>query len=38
VAIIARWVAARRGMDEDALGNMLVAAYDATFGGATHGD
>ena len=31
VAITARWAAERRGVDPDALGDGLVAAYDATF-------
>lgn len=31
VAITARWVAERRGITEDQLGDGLVAAYDATF-------
>jgi TatD DNase family protein len=31
VAITARWAAARRGVGEEALGDALVAAYDATF-------
>lgn len=31
VAITARWVAERRGVPVDSLGNDLVAAYDATF-------
>jgi TatD DNase family protein len=31
VAITARWVAERRGVGEGALGDQLVAAYDATF-------
>ena len=31
VAITARWVAGRRGVEEDELGDGLVAAYDATF-------
>jgi TatD DNase family protein len=31
VAITARWVAERRGVGEDELGDSLVAAYDATF-------
>ena len=31
VAITARWVAERRGVGESALGDELVAAYDATF-------
>jgi TatD DNase family protein len=31
VAITARWVAERRGQDPEAIGDALVAAYDATF-------
>jgi Tat protein secretion system quality control protein TatD with DNase activity len=31
VETTARWVAEQRGEDVDALGDMLVAAYDATF-------
>jgi len=31
VAITARWAAALRGVGEDALGDALVTAYDATF-------
>ena len=40
VAITARWVAERRGVDEDGLagfGDGLVAAYDATFSRPRHG-
>jgi TatD DNase family protein len=38
VAITAHWLAERREVDEDALGDDIVAAYDRTFRGDARGD